>query len=137
MALRSEAIVAVRVEQITSGPFLRHDPKSAGPDTEPIPTERVAVAIRRRLRGDLTGQTVVFRTKFEHIQGADGDPPYADGELYVLFLRQRKSNDGTVLPVAPDGRLAVVDGLLQPVIEGPVADEVRGKSVDELEGVLP
>ncbi|MDQ3933214.1 MAG: hypothetical protein M3340_01130 [Actinomycetota bacterium] len=135
--MRSEAIVSVRVEQISSGPSLRHDPESAGRDTEPIPTERVAVAIRSRLRGNPPDPTVVFRTKFEALHGAEGDPPYAAGQDYVLFLRQRQSNDGTVLPVAPDGRVALVDGRLQPLIEGPVADEIRGKSVAELERLLP
>ena len=53
------------------------------------------------------------------------------GQRYVLFLVAR--DDGTFIPVAPDGRLLETDGaVLEPLVDGPVAEELRGKTKEHV-----
>lgn len=105
-----------------------------------IPTERVAVRIADVLSGNatLTGTTIsLFRTggplpeSSGRLMSLEGDPPYQGGEQYFLFLRSR--GDGTFIPAAPDGRLLLDEhGLAQPLIEGPVGEQLRGKNKAEI-----
>lgn len=147
MADASEAIVLAYVTRVEDGPALI--PKSTSDDTGEgaVPTQRIHFRTSRALTGsdELTMRAdapfVVFRTGGQGSSTGpltlEGDPDYNLGERYALFLRTRAAADGTLLPVAPDGRLRITPGgTLQPLIEGPVADALSGKSVDELEAVV-
>lgn len=78
--------------------------------------------------GQRGGRIAIFKTGSE-TEYIEEDPFYAVGEDYLIFLGERRP-DGSLLPSAPDGRLRVVAGRLQPVAKGRVGDLLAGVPVE-------
>jgi hypothetical protein len=140
MNKRTDAVVEAEVIAVTPGPDLvaargRVDGEDAG-----LPTQRIEVKVLDALKkgGSLTGRgerLTLFRTggrtKDGGLLSLEGDPAYRSGERYILFLFVRP--DGLFIPVAPDGRLREdAQELLEPLIDGPVAEELRRKTKDDV-----
>lgn len=145
MAQRAEAIVVGRVVGVRPGPFIQPRGTQDSTGEGALPTQRISVHVSDSLDEGLkidAGSTVtLFRTGGTRETGVslelEGDPEYRPGDRYVLFLRERDAGDGTLLPVAPDGRLSLdSDGQMMPLIEGPVGESLDGRTVRELEASI-
>lgn len=95
-----------------------------------IPTQRITLVAEERWFGSIPSRFTVFKTGSDS-RWIEDDPPYKPGETYALYLTER--DDGAYLPVAPDGRVKIVDGKAEPLIPGPVAEEIEGDSAESLE----
>jgi hypothetical protein len=115
------------VTGVEAGPPLpQGDPNE--PDT---PTQRVAFEVTRRVLGRAPSRFTLFKTGSEEVWG-EGDPPYVVGERYLLFVRKRRDDAGMYLPVAPDGRLRIVQGgLVESLIHGRIARLLAGLTMRE------
>lgn len=129
MAQGSDAAFVATVTAVAPGsPLLTEADPRTGENVPPIPTQRVTLTILDRWFGASPGQVVLFKTGSDNEYIA-GDPPYAAGDRYVIFLGGKRG-DGSYLPAGPDGRLQVVNGRLKSLIEGPVADRLDGLSLN-------
>lgn len=137
MIERADAIVEGRVESIEAGPRIALD----APETEGghvLQTQRITLRVADTLKGDLRPLLVIVRIEPSTVAGGvlslAGDPPYHRGDEYLVFASRWRGPDGvpdgTFLPVGPDGRLRLspMDASLEPLIDGPVAEALRGKT---------
>ncbi len=95
-----------------------------------VPNQRIALQVTRTVKGDVGSEIELFHTgNREYVLG--GDPPYAVGQRYLLFLMSR--DDGTYLVVSPEGRYQVkARGRLEPVSEKDFSVMLRGVGVDSV-----
>ena len=111
-AREAESGVIATVVGVVSGP-----PLVAAPD-EVNETRLVTLDVRDRWFGGVSSQFMI-----NWLSGTLGDPPYAVGQDYVLFLVPR--DDGPwYRPSSPDGRVQILGGRLRAVIDGEMAAEV-------------
>jgi hypothetical protein len=112
-----------------------------------IPTQRVTLKVLRSYKGATAStQLTLFQTgglvstakagDSHPRMMLDGDPFYTTGEQYLLMLVA--GPQGTVRVVAPEGRFRYTasTGALAPVVAGPVADQVNGKRLPDLQATL-
>jgi hypothetical protein len=135
----SSAIVMAEVEAIRPGAPWVLDPSSS-PSPE-IPTSLVDVRVTESIDGETPPELTIHQVGGAGLF-AEGDPAYAVGERYLLFVRPREgghepaAGEGTWLTVAPDGRLGKEGGVLQPEIAGEVADRLEGDTVPEAQAEI-
>ena len=112
------------------------DPEDAGePEAASLPTERVSVHVDETLFGEPPAELVLFKTGSENTS-LEGDPAYKPGERYLLLLAEYTGEAGLFVPPAPDARMRVEGGLVEPVIEGPIADLLGGNHEAEVERLI-
>jgi hypothetical protein len=122
---QSDALVEAEVTDVRDGPPIIVD------DASPIPTQLIDVRTTALLSGEAPETFTLYKLGSEAAY-AEGDPPYEVGQRYVIFVTPRP--DGTYLPTAPDGRLLErPSGEVEPVIDGPVAEQVDGSTPAEVE----
>jgi hypothetical protein len=131
MQLYSQAVVEAKVTAVGAGQPLT----GADAAMPSIPTQVISLQVLDVLKGSLAqGATIkLFQTGSGSVV-LSGDPPYDVGETYTLFLIERP--DGLYLPVVPDGRLLESDSGLEPRIEGPVGEDLKGKTKNDLKVLL-
>lgn len=123
----ADAVVIATVVAVTPGP-----PIIAAAD-EVNPTELVRMRVRERWRGTVEDSFTIKWLGTPNHGWIEGDPPYVEGQDYVLFLVARP--DGPwYRPESPDGRLQILSGRLRSLIEGPFGDKANGKAPAELRG---
>jgi hypothetical protein len=125
--------VTAEVVAVAPGPPLADDSKF---HASSLPTQRISFAVTDQVYGQTPGTFALFKTGSEQVL-LEGDPPYAVGERYLLFMEPRVDGQGSVepntfVPVSPDGRLRLINGAVQPVIEGPLGEKLKGKTVAEV-----
>jgi hypothetical protein len=104
-----------------------------------VPNQRIAMQVTRTVKGEIGPEFELFHTgNREFVLG--GDPPYAIGQRYLLFLMAR--GDGSYLVVSPEGRYQVkAGGRLDPVSEKDFSVMLRGvrigSALDDLANVRP
>jgi hypothetical protein len=126
----STAVVEAEVTAIEDGPRLL-DPADADDPDQAIPTQRISFETFSVLEGQMPATFKLFKSDDLHLQG---DPLYEVAETYVLFLEPRDGEPGTYVPSAPDGRLELdAQGEADPVIAGPVAQELEGQTPEQIE----
>ena len=131
MTSQARAVVRARVEGVNAGEDLLVPEPTLPGGVDRIPTQRVDFTSIEVLSGTIPASFTLFKTGNATFQ-LEGDPAYVVGEEYVLFVEPRE--DGTFIPVAPDGRLReTAGGTVQPVIDGPLGDQLQGESVGSLE----
>jgi|GEM_PF-4728866 len=135
----ASAVVEVEVEAVRAGDDLVAQGAAEDGGDALTPTQRVDVRTLDTLSGSAPAQFTLFKLGSNDVY-AEGDPPYEVGRHYVLFVRPRladdgsgRHSDGTWLPAAPDGRLVEQGGTVEPLIEGPVGEQLDGKSVAAVE----
>ncbi len=101
---------------------------------------RIGLRTDDTLLGDAPAHFTIFKTGSQQLT-VDDDPDYVVGAQYILFLTPRINGDGTeepatYLPVAPDGRLRLTNDAAQASIDGPVANELSGRSIAEVEDAV-
>lgn len=94
-----------------------------------VPTQLVQFDVDRVLDGHVSSSFDLFHTGNDHYV-LSGDPPYAVGERYVLFLSSRE--DGTYIVISPEGRYEVTDGFIDPVSDRMMAEALRDATIDGL-----
>lgn len=135
----SAAVVMAEVEAVRPGEPWILDPSSS-PSPE-VPTSLVDVRVTETIRGETPPELTIHQVGGAGLF-AEGDPAYAVGERYLLFVRPREggpgpaAGEGTWLTVAPDGRLEKEGGVLQPEIAGEVADRLQGDTVPEAQAEI-
>lgn len=142
LADEARAVVEVEVEQVRAGEDLVAEaPGEPGGELQ-IPTQQVDVRTIQALGGTAPDRLTLFKLGSEDTY-AEGDPPYEVGRRYVVFIEPRMADDGSgrhpdgsYLASAPDGRLLEQDGRLEPLSDGPVADELEGMTPAALEREL-
>jgi hypothetical protein len=125
------ALVEADVVAVEDGPDLTSDFPGDDPAEHAIPTQRISFHTVHVLDGGMPPTFKLFKTGSvdTHLQG---DPAYATGERYVLFLRPY-GEPGTYVPAAPDGRIGLDSmGEADPVIGGPVSQELDGLTPEEI-----
>lgn len=127
---RSVAVIRGRVLRVKAGPDLTVSVEGLEDNVDRIPTQRILVAVDRVLAGQLRPRMVeLFRTGNDEFVLAE-DPPYVEGEQYVLFLT--RADHGTYRPIAPEGRLKVTEAGLEPSSSREFMSELRGRGVEML-----
>lgn len=133
---RATAVVEAEVTRIESGPDLVVPDRNEPNGEIRIPTQRVGFRRLDTYAGAVESDFSVFKTGSSSVS-LEGDPPYAVGERYVLFIAPRMEGDGSYLPAGPDGRLREDDrSQVQAVIPGPVADALDGKPKSEVKAAV-
>lgn len=112
------------------------------------PTELIHVRVTEVLEGQAPAELTLFKVGNASTVPAgeegvhlEGDPAYKPGQTYVLFVRRRLNDegtglnrDGTWLPAAPEGRLVERrDEKLHPFVDTPVAEELDGKTAEQVD----
>jgi len=105
------------------------------PDEPSIPTQRIVFDVEEILYGSAPAQLVLLKTGSADTW-IDDDPPYQVGERYLLLLTESTSQPGLYVPPAPDGRMLVVDGVVQPLIAGPIAETLGGRTEEGAENTI-
>lgn len=133
---RAPVVVEARVSAINPGtPLTSVETLDDGTqETVAIPTQRIAFRTLSTSKGAAPATFDLWKTGSENV-AIEGDPPYAAGERYLLFMEPRLDGagqpDGSYIPVAPDGRLTVdADNVLHEVIDGPVGDTLEGQRLE-------
>ena len=127
LASRAKLVVEAEVTGVRRGAPMW--PRGDSPYATAIPTQRIDVKVVDGVRGAASpgDELTLFKTGGERegmVLSLEGDPPYRESERYVLFLEPR--GDGTFIPSAPDGRLRLGADGVEPLIEGPVGEALRG-----------
>ncbi|MCA1844453.1 MAG: hypothetical protein LC792_14940 [Actinobacteria bacterium] len=101
-----------------------------------IPTQKVTVKVTRTIKGSAApGQTLNLFQTGSACRTLKGDPPYKQGEKHLLMLTEGPK--AMLTTISPEGRFKqAADGTLEPTTDGPVADEVRGKKIADIEPSL-
>jgi hypothetical protein len=123
----STVLVEAEVTAIEAGPDLPAEPG----DDLAMPTQRIVFSTTEVLDGQIAETFKLFKTGSEELY-LQGDPLYEAGESYLLFL-EPQGEPGTYIPAAPDGRIELdAQGEADPVIPGPVAEQVEGESTEQI-----
>lgn len=126
----SEAVVSARVIQVVPGPDLTVPVEGLENGMDRIPTQRILFAVDRVISGTLNGRVFeLFHTGNDEFVVVE-DPAYVPGERYILFLATKEG--GTYRVIAPEGRIRVTEGGLEPISKREFMSELRGRSVDAL-----
>lgn len=132
LAADATVLVEARVTAIVDGPPLYSPHPDEAPAEGQIPTQRIAFETIALLDGQIPPTFDVFKTGSADVH-LQGDPLYAVGESYVLFL-EPQGEPGTWIPAAPDGRLGLdAQGEADPVIAGPVARDLEGLTPEQID----
>ena len=125
---KTPTVVVATVQAVNSGPPLVDGAEDGG-----LPTQRIQFKVDDRVYGKAPDVFDLFKTGSGE-EWIEGDPPYAAGEQYLLFLEPRINGDGSVepdtyVPVAPDGRLKIDGDSVRREIAGFLAGKLDGDSV--------
>jgi hypothetical protein len=132
LAEAATVLVEARVTAIEDGPELLSPHPDLPADEPGILTQRIVFEAVEVLDGQIPATFKLFKTGSPELY-LQGDPLYAVGESYVLFL-EPQGEAGTWIPAAPDGRLELdAQGEADPVISGPVSDDLEGMTPEEIE----
>jgi hypothetical protein len=124
-ATHSDLVVIGTVTQVRPGPDLGR------PGTDDRhPTQFVTVQVRDRWAGSTPEKITIYRSGDDR-SWVEGDPPYAAGQDYVLYLVNRKDGPWHRL-AAPEGRIQILNGRLRPVADGEFAATWRDRTPAEL-----
>ncbi len=129
VARLSDAIVVAKVTSVDEG----DDIVTRHPDgVQRIPTQRVTFRVQRDRRGDLeVGETFVLFQNGNEENRFDEDPSYKKGRSYLMFLTVRE--DGTYMPVSPEGRYEITKNGLVPAAKKGFAAELKGADLKYVE----
>jgi hypothetical protein len=127
-------VVNARVIEVRPGPDLVVPVPGLEDNVDRIPTQRILFSIEKVLSGDIKGRVFqLFHTGNDEFTVAE-DPPYVAGERYVLFLTTKEK--GTYRVIAPEGRLKISSGGLEPSSTREFMSDQGGRTVDALAGDL-
>lgn len=127
---RSVAVVSGRVLRVNPGADLAVQVEGLEDGVDRIPTQRILFAVDKVIAGAVKARVVeLFRTGNAEFVIAE-DPPYAEGERYVLFLT--RADRGTYRPIAPEGRLKVTEAGFELSSTREFMSDLRGRSVESI-----
>lgn len=134
--LASDVVVA-EVTAIEKGPDLVVKAESEPTGLDVIPTQHITLKVYETMKGSAT-EVVVFHTG-DGVQYIAGDPSYAVGERYVLFLTPKgdatdsKRNAAMHRVVSPEGRYLIgKDESLTTFSDMAFAKDFNGKALGHM-----
>lgn len=133
-AKASEVVVA-RVVDVKAGPDIVVPVKDEPNGEDRIATQRITVEVVKSLKGKSSGTLTIFHTG-TNTQFIEGDPGYAAGETYVMFLEPKADEPGTHLMIAPEGRYRVANNKLEALTHDGIAAQMHGKALAEFENAV-
>ncbi len=96
-----------------------------------IPTQLVTFEVKRGRKGSLgAGETFVVFQNGNDENRFDEDPSYKVGHTYLMLMTKRE--DGTFMPVSPEGRFEVTKRGLLPAAQDGFAAELAGSSLQDV-----
>jgi hypothetical protein len=98
-------IVIAEVGSVEKGPDIVVAAAGEPTGLDVIPTQRITLKVRESMKGS-ADEVVVFHTG-DGVQFIPGDPSYAVGERYVLFLTPKDDEKNVYRVVSPEGRYQV------------------------------
>lgn len=126
----STAVVMVRVVGVWDAPDIVVPVEGLNPENESrVPNQRITFQVTQVVDGKISRTFDLFHTGNEEFI-VEGDPPYEVGQNYLLFVTPRE--DGSFLLVSPEGRYQVTEGGLVPASERDFADNLHGRSAQDL-----
>lgn len=150
---RAQTIVQAEVIKVERGDDIVTKVDGEPNNEDRLPTQKVTLKVIKGYKGNTaekattitlfqTGGEVVLPPapaegeKAPEVEGAEvifeGDPLYKVGEQYFLMLEPGPNNMQRI--VSPAGRYLIEsNGQLKPMVESAVTDEVKGKSLTDLE----
>lgn len=126
----STAVVVARVTDVFEAADLVVATEAFESGEHRVPTQRIAFEVERTLAGDVGRGFELFHTGNDEFVLA-GDPPYAVGESYVLFVTPRE--DGSYLVVSPEGRYRVTEKGLEAASHKELAEVLARGGIEFLE----
>jgi hypothetical protein len=148
----SSAIVLGEVVAVRPGPDIVTKQPNEPSGQDRIPTRRITLRVVKAYKGTAAvgGRITLFQTGGAALPNdkgkttrsnvaqvvLEGDPVYKAGQQYLLMLTA--GPDGTLRPVAPEGRFLndAATGKLTPMVQDAVARGVASKSLKALEPTL-
>jgi hypothetical protein len=110
-------------------------PASGEPSgVDAVPTQTITFRTNEVLKGRVADAFTVFHTGNAET-ALNGDPAYAVGEQYVLFLATQRP-DGRYVIVSPEGRYAVENGTIRAASDRPAFAQLNGLSLARFEALL-
>jgi hypothetical protein len=112
--------------------------RTAGSGEGRLQFNDVRIGVERRLKGEPPPALVVEQVDVAgRILTLEVGPPYKRGERYVLFLQR---GEGERFITAIQGRYKLKAGSVDPLVPGPVADNLKGmkeaKFIKEIEAIV-
>jgi hypothetical protein len=142
-AASAQQVVLGRVTRVRRGPDVVVPVPGEPSGEDRISIEIATVQVDRAYKAGQGGPPQSLEIQRPGIAGegesvaAEEDPPYRQGERYVLFVKPGLRLGGQQLQriVAPAGRYRIRnDGTVEPMARGtPFAEAQRGRSLDQLE----
>jgi hypothetical protein len=132
---RSLFIVEARVSGVRTGAGLTTVEDIGGglTETDTTPTQLIDFSTRDAIHGSPPSTFTINKTG-SSVWWIEGDPPYAVGERYLLFVERFVDDSGAAsnyTTVGPDGRLFIdADNILHAFIDGPVALQLDGRPLE-------
>jgi hypothetical protein len=124
-------IVIAEVGSVEKGPDIVVAAPSEPTGLDVIPTQRITLKVDEAMKGS-ADEVVVFHTG-DGAQFIPGDPSYAVGERYVLFLTPKTDEKAVYRVVSPEGRYLVGKGdSLTTFSDMPFAKEFNGKALGHM-----
>jgi len=145
---RAQTIVLAQVMSVRAGNDIVTREPGEPDGVDRIPTQRITVSVLQSYKGTATvhQQLTLFQTGglVSTAQAGDrrprmvldGDAFYSKGEQYLLMLVP--GPEGTLRIISPEGRYRydAASGTLTPMVAGPVADQIKGTRLADLESTL-
>lgn len=133
---QADDIVVGTVTGIGQGqPLVAAAPGEPGGQVE-TPVQMITIKVDQTVKGRARAGGVVTIEKLGDAAGCyrvAGDPPYQQGEQYLLLLESGKGGRSAGHAIAPAGRLQVIEGnFLRLTEDNAVASEVAGQKLEQV-----
>lgn len=100
------------------------------------PVQKITIRVDEAVKGSARAGGVVTIEKLGDAEGCyrvAGDPPYQQGEQYLLLLESGKGGRSAAHAIAPAGRLQVIEGnFLRLTEDNPFVSEVAGQKLEQV-----
>ena len=133
---QADQIVVATVSGVANAaPMVTAAPTEPGGQVE-TPVQTITLRVDQSLKGSARGGGAVTIEKLGDDRGCfrvEGDPPYQQGEQYLLLLENGQGGRSAMHTASPAGRYRVAaDNVLQAMQDSPFASEVAGQKLEEV-----
>lgn len=122
-----------------AAPMVTAAPTEPGGQVE-TPIQTITIRVDQTLKGSARGGGAVTIEKLGDARGCyrvEGDPPYRQGEQYLLLLENGKGGRSAAHTTSPAGRYRVAaDNVLQAMENNPFVSEVAGQKLEAVAAKL-
>ncbi len=134
-----QIVVATVTGVANAAPMVTQAPNEPGGQVE-TPVQTITIRVDQTLKGSARGGGAVTIEKLGDDRGCfrvEGDPPYRQGEQYLLLLENGQGGRSAAHTTSPAGRYRVAaDNVLQAMENNPFVSEVAGQKLAEVAAKL-